>query len=688
MKPSTIPALLCLALSAASTAPAANQVLLQNVGTEASSRGEAITTDGLGNLFIAAAGQTQTLITKTDPARKVLATFGLNGGADAAATDAQGNLILVGGTAFGLGSQLVNPLFPSLASGSFVMKLDSKLHDIVFSTFVDGDAHAVAVDPAGNIYLTGRTAAADFPVTPGAFQITPPYVSPDGFQYNASYAYLMEISPNGDKLLYATYFGADEPATCLSCFGPYPAAATEGLALAVGPSGQVAIGGKTDAVDLPVTAGAFDSTCYCPTGDYNGFLAVFSPGAPLKLSWSTYSGGFAVNALAFGSDGGLVIGGLNYVDVNPVTPYTSWRPTSANGFVAKVTASGTALAWSISFGGSTNPLGSSYTAGVTALAVDSHGQVVFTGDSDLDQLPQISGSPILGPAYVARLSSDGQTVENLYSGPAYSTGAALTLTPAGTFVSLGSSGALWIETAASGPSLLGIGNAASGPATGAVAPDEIVSLYGIGIGPQSALLGQVQNGVYTSSLGGYQVLFNGVAAPLLYAGPTQINAVVPYEVNGQASASVQLVTPSGTVAGPALAVEPADPYLFQNPFQSGTVTMLAAVNQDGTVNSRLNPAKLGSIVSIFASGGAVYGTDGVVAGADSLPGPALPVSVILSGTGATLPILYAGQAPEEITGLMQVNFQLPASASSPGSVTVYFYVGGVSNSWGNIYVTQ
>src|SRR5208337_3933800 len=104
------------------------------------------------------------------------------------------------------------------------------------------------------------------------------------------------------------------------------------------------------------------------------------------------------------------------------------------------------------------------------------------------------------------------------------------------------------------PSLLAIANAADGPVSGIVVPAEIVSLYGVGIGPAAAIPGQVQNGRYLSSLGGYQVLFDGVAAPLLYAGSSQINALVPQEVANRVTTHVQLVTPAGTFDGPTLAV--------------------------------------------------------------------------------------------------------------------------------------
>src|SRR5258708_39446337 len=95
----------------------------------------------------------------------------------------------------------------------------------------------------------------------------------------------------------------------------------------------------------------------------------------------------------------------------------------------------------------------------------------------------------------------------------------------GGFAALGKS--LWIETANPGPSLLGVTNSAGGGYSSTVVRSELVTLYGIGIGPATPINGQVQSGAFKSSLGGYQVLVDGVAAPLLYANSTQMNIVVP-----------------------------------------------------------------------------------------------------------------------------------------------------------------
>lgn len=671
MKLLTVPALLCLALPA--PALAANQVLLRNAEIGAGSTAQSIAADRSGNLFVAANGTdsygvAQIRVTKTDPNGAVLATYIVPGSASAAATDAQGDLVLVGNASAPF--PLVKPLFPSAPSSptvGFVMKLDPQLDNILFSTFVGsawGQANAVTVDPAGDIYLTGTTVGG-IPVTPGALQIDSPAGAVSG--------YLMEISSNGDRLLYATYFGVTVPVPCEVNCGPHyhTPGAVAPLALAIGPSGQVAMAGTTDSQDLPVTPGVIGPACNCPgpssqqglpgvlCGDagYAGFLAVFAPGSPFKLSWATYIPASGITAVAFDPAGDPIIGGYAWDTRAPMYGDEHWRFFGAYGVTGKVNSTGTALVWLTSFGAWPSQSAGNASFGVMALDTDSQGGIVIGGNSQPDQLPQIAGAAALGPAYVARLSSDGAKVQALYTGPAAFAGSGLAMNPAGNFVSLGNSGALWMETGASGPSFQAIGNAAGGPASFGIANCEIVSMYGNGIGPQTALQGQVVNGAFTTSLGGYQVLFDGRAAPLLYAGPT---------LTTQAAASS--IFP-GSVAG-----------------------TWAALNQDGSVNSAQNPAKAGSVVSIFVSGGAVPCVNGgVVAGTNFLTASYLPVSVLVSAQGSSVgmsaEVLYAGQAPELIAGLMQVNFRLPETLPSKTYVTVAVQVGSAMSGSGWISVT-
>ena len=87
--------------------------------------------------------------------------------------------------------------------------------------------------------------------------------------------------------------------------------------------------------------------------------------------------------------------------------------------------------------------------------------------------------------------------------------------------------------------LTSVANAAN-YTTDAVSPGEIVTLFGTNMGPASIVTLQVSNGTVTNSLAGTQVLFDGVAAPMIYTLDGQVSAVVPYGVAGKTSTQVQV----------------------------------------------------------------------------------------------------------------------------------------------------
>ncbi len=82
----------------------------------------------------------------------------------------------------------------------------------------------------------------------------------------------------------------------------------------------------------------------------------------------------------------------------------------------------------------------------------------------------------------------------------------------------------------------------------AVAPGEFVTLFGPGIGPPQSSAYPFGSGTVATTLGGIRVLFDGTAAPLLYAGPGQINAIVPYDTASKQK--VQVVVENNGVSGP------------------------------------------------------------------------------------------------------------------------------------------
>jgi trimeric autotransporter adhesin len=233
-----------------------------------------------------------------------------------------------------------------------------------------------------------------------------------------------------------------------------------------------------------------------------------------------------------------------------------------------------------------------------------------------------------------------------------------------------------------------IDNAASNHFLG-VAPGEIVTLKGSGLGPAQLVSARPgSDGLYPTQLSGTSVQFNGVAAPLLYTSATQVAAVAPYGVTGPA---VQVtVTCQGQTSVPAtVQVFAAAPGLFT---ADGTgAGQAAAINQDGTINSASNPAPLGTVISLYATGGGQIspaGVDGQVS-TSPLATQSLPVQAYigLQPVLSTAQLQYAGPAPGEIAGLMQINVPLPPGLQPGSAVPVAIFVGtSLSSSQSNVTI--
>ena len=236
------------------------------------------------------------------------------------------------------------------------------------------------------------------------------------------------------------------------------------------------------------------------------------------------------------------------------------------------------------------------------------------------------------------------------------------------------------------PVLGSVVNGASDVA-GAVSPGEIISIYGTNIGPSTpAYLTLTSAGKVSTSLAGASVTFNGVAAPLTYVASGQINAIVPYEVSGGTTTSVVVNFNDAPSPPITLNVTPTAPAIFS--LSQGGSGQGAILNQDFSVNGASNPAAKGSYISIYATGEGALSpqppTGSVTPANPPYPMPvATPVSVTIGGQPAA--ISYAGEAPGLVSGVLQVNVQIPSKTGS-GPQTVVLTVGTATNAQQNITV--
>ena len=204
-------------------------------------------------------------------------------------------------------------------------------------------------------------------------------------------------------------------------------------------------------------------------------------------------------------------------------------------------------------------------------------------------------------------------------------------------------------------------------------PGKIVAIYGVGLGPAAIAVNSPSNGVFGTQIGGTGVTFNGVSAPMIYASATQASAIVPYEVAGAANAQVVVTSPGGVSSTFSVPVATAAPSFFS---LNGTgAGQIAAVNLSGIPNDAAHPVAIGGYVSLYATGeGQTYpaGVDGALA-TNVYPKPVLPVSLTIGG----IPVApaYAGAAPTEVLGLMQIVAQIPPGVQPGGYVPVELQVG-------------
>jgi uncharacterized protein (TIGR03437 family) len=216
-------------------------------------------------------------------------------------------------------------------------------------------------------------------------------------------------------------------------------------------------------------------------------------------------------------------------------------------------------------------------------------------------------------------------------------------------------------------------------AGGMVAPGEFVTLFGSTLGPASLV--QPPAGTFPRTLGGTVVMFDNIAAPILYASATQTSVQVPYGIGiGNTILTVQR---AGVTSTPmAIASVPAFPGLFT--VDSSGKGQIAALNQDLTLNSPSNPAPRGSAIILYGTGeGATNPASlegAITPSAPPFPQTSLPVSVSFQGAAAV--VSYFGETPSTVSGLLQINAVVPMNSPTGPAVPLQVNINGVASQAG------
>jgi hypothetical protein len=205
----------------------------------------------------------------------------------------------------------------------------------VYSTFIGGEGVDqgldIALDRAGNAYVSGGTTSTDFPVTPGAFD---QMGDPDRD------AFVVKLNPDGSDLVFSTLLGGRDFET--------------GTGIALDSSGAVYVAGRTMSDNFPVTAGAFD-TEFNESELEDGYVAKFdSTGS--SLIYATYLGGGDteyMGDLAADGSGHAYATGLTYSDSFPTTTgaFDETFGGQLDAFVTRVDPTGSDLVFSTFLGG-------------------------------------------------------------------------------------------------------------------------------------------------------------------------------------------------------------------------------------------------------------------------------------------------------------------------------------------------
>ena len=211
-----------------------------------------------------------------------------------------------------------------------------------------------------------------------------------------------------------------------------------------------------------------------------------------------------------------------------------------------------------------------------------------------------------------------------------------------------------------------------------VAPGQIVSIFGLGLGPEElSVFDAGDDGVVDEDLGGTLVLFDGIPAPLLSSFRGQINTIVPVAVKGN---NVELrVLHLGKQSAPfPVPLGPAAPALFTlNGSGSGQA---AAINSDGTLSGPSNAARRGTVIQLYGTGGGPTITalgDGVIAGSNAQL--AATVTVLIDGEEAGVD--FVGVPAGLVNGVIQLNARIPHGIGlGPRDVTVI--IEGIRSSGG------
>jgi hypothetical protein len=264
----------------------------------------------------------------------------------------------------------------------FVTKLNSEGSALIYSTYIGGNGQdtpsGIAVDQAGNVFVTGDTTSTNFPTTSVAFQKV--FSSNSSF-LNPSDAFITKLNTKGNALVYSTYLGGKSGDSVHD--------------IAIDTQGNAYVSGYTLSSDFPTTSFAFRPVFQGSSP--NIFVTKVNPNGS-ALVYSTFLGSTYIGkttGIAVDSAGNSYVTGQTASTRFPVTKSATQSTLNKiiDAFVTKVNVDGSALAFSTYLGGEGSDSGSD-------IAISSKGEVYVTGSASFN-FPETSGSVQIAPGFTS-----------------------------------------------------------------------------------------------------------------------------------------------------------------------------------------------------------------------------------------------------------------------------------------------
>jgi hypothetical protein len=284
------------------------------------------------------------------------------------AVDATGNAYVTGAAGFSFPTATGPNTTHNGTIDAFVAKVNSAGTALVYSGFLGGipfdSGHKIAVDAAGNAYVTGYTDSTNFPTTAGSFDTT----------YNGNTdAFVAKVNSTGTALVYSSFLGG--------------AVNDIGWGIAVDPAGNAYVTGSTSSDSFPTVVGP--NTFHQSLGIADAFIAKVNPSGT-ALVYSGLLGGSLIDhgyGIALDAAGNAYVTGHTNSPNFPtaVGPDTT-QNSDYDAFVAKVNGAGTALVYSGFLGGSGEDAG-------LGMAADATGKAYITGYTASSNFPSTVGPP-------------------------------------------------------------------------------------------------------------------------------------------------------------------------------------------------------------------------------------------------------------------------------------------------------